>query len=638
MTFFKKLMAAGVLLSLTLPIVVHGEENQTYSKPITDKNKQEVGTFSCEGDTEEWTKEVVLKASVLSNNGTLLSDVTYTWEKSGKYSEGSVLTVKENGTYKASAEWPAASGLTTEAIEIPVENIDTTAPEIVNIIQSSESWTKGSLTLTFECEDYQPLEVSETTPETDDGSGDTSSGEESREKGSGLHPEGAYSFDNGQTWVKENSITVDKNGSVEFAVRDSLENVTRKTVTVDCIDKKEPTVRLSIADGGVLYEGEAGSVIITAVASDGESGLSENAYSWDGGMSWNNSNTLKVTQAGNYTVYVRDQAGNFVAGSLKIDYAQRPSGNDGVSDGSQTGNGSSGSNGSGGSSSDNNILTSGGSDSSSAVNNNSSGIIYYGNTDTPVVPAESRQETDGESRESETEAPEKKTETKETVDEEKESSGKVIGADSGKTTGGTGRWVFVAIGAALILAGGIIVARVLSNRSTASAIGDDRDDIDNMENVYERVSAEERKVTEGTVSAVVDETAQVTEAEVLKDTTELNVEEAMGAAVAAVMTEEDDEETEVSESESMEKTIEIPVIETETEVSENLAEEMETEVSENPAEEIETEVFENPTEEAETEEIPVIEEGLQSDPVVLEGEHSRLIYDPETGEYKYELK
>ena len=55
--------------------------------------------------------------------------------------------------------------------------------------------------------------------------------------------------------------------------------------------------------------------------------------------------------------------------------------------------------------------------------------------------------------------------------------------------------------------------------------------------------------------------------------------------------------------------------------------------------EAEPEVKVEPEVEAEskTKEIPAAA-GPEVDKVVLEGEHSRLIYDPETGEYKLEFK
>ncbi|WP_418482446.1 hypothetical protein [Frisingicoccus sp.] len=651
MTFLKKLLAAGVLVSLTLPMAVHGAENPTYSKPITDKNKQEVGTFSCGKDTEEWAKEVVLKASSVSKNGTSLSDVKYTWENGGKSSEGSTLTVKTNGTYKASAQWTASSGLTAEAVEIPVANIDTTPPEILNIVKSSESWTKGSLTLTFECEDYQKSEAQK--PE---------SGEEKREKGSGLHPDGAYSFDNGKTWVKENSVTLDKNGTVEFAVRDALENVAKKTVTVDSIDRKEPTVRLSIADGGALYEGEGGSVTIIATASDSDSGLAENAYSWDGGMTWTNVNTLQTSQIGNYTVYVQDKAGNFVAASLNIEYAQRTSDHGGASGGSSSesgsGNSSSGSESSGG------LIFGGGTGSGGSGNNAGTGVIAYGSSDAADGTGGRGPEITGESRESKTEKreTEKKQETKPTEKEEKESSKAPVVSKPGENTGGLKPWMLLLIGAIvlLLLILLLVIKRILSHR--AATVEDGVEDAGHMEAVYRRVAEEERKVEAAMGAAVaaamtepeIEAAAEVPETEAAAEVEaepEVEVEPEVEAEpetseipAAAVL----EETAEVLETEAATEVEVEPEVEAEPETSEipaaaaavvleEAAEVPETEAAAEVEAESEVEVEPEVEAESKTEEIPAAA-GPEADKVVLEGEHSRLIYDPETGEYKLEFK
>lgn len=125
----------------------------------------------------------------------------------------------------------------------------------------------------------------------------------------------------------------------------------------------------------------------------------------------------------------------------------------------------------------------------------------------------------------------------------------------------------------------LVIKRILGHR--AAAVEDGVEDAGHMEAVYRRVAEEERKV-----------------------------EAAMGAAVAAAMTEPE-----------IEAAAEVPETEAAAEV------EAEPEVKVKPEAEAEPE----------TSEIPEAA-GPEADKVVLEGEHSRLIYDPETGEYKLEFK
>ena len=70
---------------------------------------------------------------------------------------------------------------------------------------------------------------------------------------------------------------------------------------------------------------------------------------------------------------------------------------------------------------------------------------------------------------------------------------------------------------------------------------------------------------------------------------------------------------------------------------EEAAEVPETEAAAEVEAESEVEVEPEVEAESKTEEIPAAA-GPEADKVVLEGEHSRLIYDPETGEYKLEFK
>lgn len=120
-------------------------------------------------------------------------------------------------------------------------------------------------------------------------------------------------------------------------------------------------MRVNIADGGVLYEGEGGSVLLSASASDNSSGLHAQPYSWDGGVSWTGEATHAVTSAGDYTVFVRDNAGNYTQVTLTVSYAQRPQQNSGGS-------------GAGSSSAGNNTYMSAGSES-----------IYYGVPAAPIA-------------------------------------------------------------------------------------------------------------------------------------------------------------------------------------------------------------------------------------------------------------
>ena len=78
------------------------------------------------------------------------------------------------------------------------------------------------------------------------------------------------------------------------------------SVTVDHIDNTPP----SISSFQTASDAWGSSLQLIVNASDGESGLAGEAYSYDGGASWSSSNTYTVTANGAYSVCVKDAVGN----------------------------------------------------------------------------------------------------------------------------------------------------------------------------------------------------------------------------------------------------------------------------------------------------------------------------------------
>lgn len=613
MTAIKKIAATGLVIALSIPAAVYGAEQAEYSQPIKDTKQQQIGVFSCEKNTEEWTKEVILKASAVPDDGKVLPEFSFLWQddQNTGVSSGESYTVTENGLYTVKLKSTENSGLAADDIQIDVQNIDTTGPEIVSVAKDISEWTNGPVKVTVECEDYQPNGKSGAAAENAGGTSEVAAAEKGsaeRTYGSGLHPEGAYSFDGGKTWTKDNFITIEENAIIDFIVRDALGNKSEQKITVDNIDKSEPTVRVSIADGGVLYEGEGGSVILTASASDASSGLADQPYSWDGGISWTNVAMHTVTKAGNYTVFVRDKAGNYTQATFQVSYTQRPANNNGESSGGSGNIQDTGGNG-----------NSGGTDTSV---NNGNGNVYYGvpaapmtgnysddgnNTSGVTVPRETRETSESESRESVN-----KKETRSENDDKESEPLKTPLIQKEPTSGFPIRWVLIVIAAVAVILGAIVAAKIISDRQAAAGRDDDDDDED-MRQIYARVSKEENKVLsamkEEAAAAVI--TAAVVTEEIIPEETPLIDEEPV---------------SELTPAEIVTETVELPAEEMEAAIA--TPEEVETPMAEpeTPAVEPETPVAEP---EASTKE---------PEPVVLEGAHSRLIYDPATGEYKYEFK
>jgi len=139
---------------------------------------------------------------------------------------------------------------------------------------------------------------------------------------SGLAPE-AYSFDGGQTWQAENTKTFTENtGNIVIRVRDAAGNIsTDETLSITRIDEFAPIISTvdPLPTGNWLTE----ATRITVDARDEELGLAENAYSFDGGTTWQSENAKEFGDGEHtVTIWVQDQAGNIATCSpftLKID-------------------------------------------------------------------------------------------------------------------------------------------------------------------------------------------------------------------------------------------------------------------------------------------------------------------------------
>ena len=158
--------------------------------------------------------------------------------------------------------------------------IDGTVPTIKNTTGNPIQWIKNKVTLTVNAEDSL----------------------------SGLATE-AYSFDNGQTWQKENAKTYMENiQGVIIKVRDAVGNIATQEIGTIKIDNQAPTIK-SITGNPTQWTKD--KVILTVNAEDSLSGLATEAYSFDNGQTWQKENTktyIENTQG--IIIKVRDAVGN----------------------------------------------------------------------------------------------------------------------------------------------------------------------------------------------------------------------------------------------------------------------------------------------------------------------------------------
>ena len=673
MTRIKQFMALSIAAALSIPTMTYAAETKTYTQPIKDREQKQVGDFLCAQDTEAWTRSVVLNASVVPAKDQTLPEAEFLWTAGNETEsvKGNTYTAETNGKYTVKMQMPQESGLTAEDIIVEIKNIDRTAPKIVTISRDIQEWTNKSVNVTVECVDYQDTAVTAQESENKAETTDVKEKSETKEMGtseqeepgtgSGLHPEGAYSYDGGQTWTKDNVIAVDENKTIAFVVRDALGNQATETITVDNIDKTRPTVSLSIADGGVLYEGEEGQVTLKASASDAASGLADKPYSWNGGVSWSEFPSYVITEAGNYTVLVRDRAGNTARAALEVTYTKRPEESEETTQPEETtvpeessrpeettvpenpSQPESPIQPETSAKPENPIQPENPSQPESPTQpENSQGIqsntsqnpiynIYYGNpewensnafsgiVELPLMEnkTETKEETKKETETKKQTSESKKKETSQT----KETEDLKVPVMDDHTSGFYLGWLFIALGLILAVIVVILIVKAISDRRKAMLAEDE--DPEDMSQIYARVDEEAAK------------TIAVAAAEAEKEDTvdEAEKEKALDDVFGPV--------TDLPDTDSVsEDTVELEPITDEA----VLAAEVQALETEEP---VVKKVERKKTPKAVSKDglspstspvIPVPAEEPKHEKVVLEGAHSRLVYDPETGEYTYEFK
>ena len=241
-----------------------------------------IGTYSIMPDVQAGiVGEMELKAVVAGS----VQVIDYQWE-SGEASD--CITVNGNGSYTCRITYSDGEQEFTQSLTIQVKNIDNMPPKV------SIETVNGAQEITVWVNAFDVPESAESLC-------------------SGLASE-AYSFDGGNTWTAESFITVTEAGGCEVWVRDNAGNIAKESYYIKT-DYTPPVVGLSASGGWTR-----GNVEIVANAKDGipegiepdvssgdvagiigVSGLAPQAYSWDGGNTWTDSNQITASDNGSYS-------------------------------------------------------------------------------------------------------------------------------------------------------------------------------------------------------------------------------------------------------------------------------------------------------------------------------------------------
>ena len=227
-------------------------------------------------------KEVVLKAFAEG----MLEEICLVWQDTDNLSE---LTVRDNGEYLLYATHTENGIEYVTQLSIEVNNIDNELPVVSDIAADQNDFTSGNIRLSVVAEDAVGL------------------------------PEEYVSW-NGGEYGKDNFYEVSQNGSYSVTVKDIAGNTVTKTIDINNIDKAAPEIK----DVNVLPEPwYSGTCEITVIAEDvgngnAGSGLAEQAYSFDGGETWIESNQYELSEPGIVIIKVRDAVGNIAENEIEV--------------------------------------------------------------------------------------------------------------------------------------------------------------------------------------------------------------------------------------------------------------------------------------------------------------------------------
>jgi len=207
---------------------------------------------------------------ILATDNIALHETAYSFDGGQTWQESYIYILLEARTWQAGEIQvrDAAGNTTTNTEVITAQMPDTTPPQINIRVQEN--------TVTVEAQDDVALH------------------------------ETAYSFDGGQTWQAENTVTVSEDTTWQagaIQVRDAAGNITQNAepVTALIADTTPPEIYISVVNN-----------TITITAQDNKA-LHETAYSFDGGVTWQATNSKTLTEDTVWQIgeiQVRDAVGN----------------------------------------------------------------------------------------------------------------------------------------------------------------------------------------------------------------------------------------------------------------------------------------------------------------------------------------
>lgn len=254
--------------------------SKTYTVQVSNIDRDDPTVDSVSGNPDNWTSGNVTLTVNANDVTSGLHAQAYSFDDGLSWQSESNKIFDRNQTVKIKVRDKAENEISHE---LTINKIDKTKPLITAVSGNTDTPTNKDVTLTITAIDEQ----------------------------SGLHAQ-CYSFDGGVNWQTENSQSFDRNQGVSIQVRDAVGNVSEiHTENITRIDKIKPTIS-SVMGNPTQYTKD--NAVLTVYANDlGGSGLALDAYSFDGGVSWQSTNSQSFDSNQTVSIQVRDAAGNISA-------------------------------------------------------------------------------------------------------------------------------------------------------------------------------------------------------------------------------------------------------------------------------------------------------------------------------------
>ncbi len=201
---------------------------------------------------------------------------SYSFDNGANWQSTNSKTYSAEGTYTITAKAKDKVNKVSSAVSGGTVKIDKTAPAVSKPTKYPDTeWSNTNVTVTNNATDAL----------------------------SGI-PTSGYSFNGGSSWeTKTKTYSAEGIYTVTPKAKDNAGNIgTGPSITIK-IDKTAPTATVT----GVI---NGDTVDVTVTASDALSGLHASAYSFDGGTTWQVSNSKSLSATATHTVLVRDKADN----------------------------------------------------------------------------------------------------------------------------------------------------------------------------------------------------------------------------------------------------------------------------------------------------------------------------------------